>query len=100
MAGIGFALQALSRRDSLSAGFAAFAISAIISVGPWLFTVLAVAGINLATVSQTGLSALAEMRIVIIYNFAISLVLSEPASRARVRSSRSQACWTTSSASA
>lgn len=78
MAGIGFALQALSRRDTLSAGFAAFAISAIISVGPWLFTVLAVAGINLATVSQTGLSALAEMRIIIIYNFAISLVLSGP----------------------
>ncbi len=78
MAGIGFALQALSRRDTLSAGFAAFTISAIISVGPWLFTVLAVAGINLATVSQTGLNALAEMRIIIIYNFAITLVLSGP----------------------
>jgi uncharacterized membrane protein len=78
MAGIGFALQALSRRDTLSAGFAAFMISAIISVGPWLFTVLSVAGINMATASQTGLNALAEMRIVIIYNFAISLVLSGP----------------------
>lgn len=78
MAGIGFALQALSRRNTLSAGFAAFAISAVISVGPWLFTVLSVAGINLATVSQTGLHALSEMRIIIIYNFAISLVLSGP----------------------
>lgn len=78
MAGIGFALQALSKRDTLSAGFAAFAISAIIAVGPWLFTVLAVAGVNMATVNNTGLSALAEMRIVIIYNFAISLVLSGP----------------------
>lgn len=78
MAGIGFALQALSRRDTLSAGFAAFAISAIIAVGPWLFTVLSVAGINMATVSNTGLTALAEMRIIIIYNFSISLVLSGP----------------------
>lgn len=78
MAGIGFALQALSKRDTLSAGFAAFAISAVIAVGPWLFTVLSIAGINMATVTNTGLSALAEMRIIIIYNFSISLVLSGP----------------------
>jgi uncharacterized membrane protein len=78
MAGIGFALQALSRRETLSAGFAAFAISAIIAVGPWLFTVLSVAGINMATVSNAGLTTLAEMRIIIIYNFSISLVLSGP----------------------
>lgn len=78
MAGIGFALQALSRRDTLSAGFAAFAISAVIAVGPWLFTVLSVAGINMATVSNAGLATLAEMRIIIIYNFSISLVLSGP----------------------
>lgn len=78
MAGIGFALQALAKRNTLSAGFAAFILSAVVSVGPWLFTVLAVAGINMATVSQTGLTALAEMRIIIIYNFAISLVLSGP----------------------
>ena len=78
MAGIGFALQALSRRDTLSAGFAAFAISAIIAVGPWLFTVLSVAGINMATVSNAGLTTLAEIRIIIIYNFSISLVLSGP----------------------
>lgn len=78
MAGIGFALQALSRKGTLSAGFAAFAVSAIVAVGPWLFTVLSVAGINMATVSNTGLHALAEMRIVLIYNFSISLVLSGP----------------------
>lgn len=78
MAGIGFALQALSRKGTLSARFAAFAISAVIAVGPWLFTVLSVAGINMATVSNTGLQALAEMRIILIYNFSISLVLSGP----------------------
>ncbi|MEQ1753771.1 MAG: exopolysaccharide Pel transporter PelG [Micropepsaceae bacterium] len=78
MAGVGFALQALSKRETLSAGFAAFAISAIIAVGPWLFTVICVAGINMATVTNSGLTALAEMRIVIIYNFSISLVLSGP----------------------
>jgi len=78
MAGIGFALQALSKKGTLSGGFAAFAISAIIAVGPWLFTVLSVAGINMATVSNTGLHALAEMRIVLIYNFSISLVMSGP----------------------
>jgi uncharacterized membrane protein len=78
MAGVGFTLQNLARRETLSASFAAYALSAIVSVGPWLFTVIAVAGINLATVSSTGLSALAQMRIIIIYNFAISLVFSGP----------------------
>src|SRR6185436_4569734 len=78
MAGVGFTLQNLARRETLTASAAAFALSAIVSVGPWLFTVLAVAGINLATVSSTGLSALAQMRIIIIYNFAISLVFSGP----------------------
>jgi len=46
MAGIGFELQKLSSRGSLSAQLAATAHGAIIATGPWLFTIAKRAAID------------------------------------------------------
>lgn len=78
MAGIGFVLRKLTRRDDLLGVVQGFAHSALASSGPWLFTILALGSLSLLAVSVRGLDELAEFRLVIIYNFAFSLVLSGP----------------------
>ena len=78
MAGIGFELRRLAERDTLSTVLAAGGHAAIIAAGPWLFTILALAAIGVTTERLVGLDRLAEFRIVIIYAFAISLVLAAP----------------------
>ncbi len=78
MAGIGFQLRKLSREDTLSSVIAAVGHAAVIAAGPWLFTILSLAGITLTTERVAGLETLAAFRIVIIYVFAISLVLTAP----------------------
>ncbi len=84
MAGIGFVLQKLTRKDDLLGIFRAYTHAAMASTGPWLFTVLALVGITqLFTTGgdPTDLNAdfgLENFRVVVIYNFAFSLVLSAP----------------------
>ncbi|MGE0699346.1 MAG: exopolysaccharide Pel transporter PelG, partial [Hyphomicrobiaceae bacterium] len=78
MAGIGFELRKLAERDTLSTVLAAGGHAAVIAAGPWLFTILALAGIGITTERLVGLDRLAEFRVVIIYCFALSLVLSAP----------------------
>lgn len=78
MAGIGFALKKLGSKQTLSAAVAAFGVSAVVSVGPWLFTVIAVASLYYASAPAVGLETLYEFRTALIYNFAITLVASAP----------------------
>lgn len=78
MAGIGFQLRKLSRQDTLSSVVAAAGHAAVIAAGPWLFTILSLATITLTAERVTGLQTLATFRIVIIYAFAASLVLTAP----------------------
>lgn len=78
MAGIGFVLRKLTRQDDLIGIFQGFAHSALASNGPWLFTVLALAGISVFAVDAGSRGALEEFRLVIVYNFSLSLVLSGP----------------------
>lgn len=84
MAGIGFVLQKLTRKDDLLGVVRAYSHAAMASTGPWLFTVLALAGITQLFTGggdPTDLNAdfgLENFRIVVIYNFAFSLVLSAP----------------------
>ena len=78
MAGIGFELRKLAERDTLTTVLAAGGHAAVIAAGPWLFTILALAGIGITTERLVGLDGLAEFRIVIIYAFAVSLVLTAP----------------------
>ena len=85
MAGIGFQLRKLSRQDTLSSVVMAAGHAAVIAAGPWLFTILSLAGITLTTDRVAGLETLSAFRIVIIYAFAISLVLTAPVSMVATR---------------
>jgi len=78
MAGIGFVLRKLSQRDDFTRSLMAYFYSAIISSGPWLFTVLSLGVLVLITNQFLDAHDIAEFRIIIIYNFSFSLVLSAP----------------------
>lgn len=78
MAGIGFELRRLSRQQSLSGIVGAFGHAAVIAAGPWLFTIISLATITLVSEQVAGLATLANFRAVIIYAFALSLVLTAP----------------------
>jgi len=78
VAGIGFALRKLSKRDDLLGIVQGFTHSSLASSGPWLITILALGSIGILTANVIHYSELTNFRIVIIYNFAFSLVLSAP----------------------
>lgn len=78
MAGIGFELRRLSQEQSLSGLVGALGHAAVIAAGPWLFTIISLATITLFTEQVAGLATLATFRAVIIYAFAVSLVLTAP----------------------
>jgi polysaccharide biosynthesis protein PelG len=78
MAGIGFELRRLTQRDDLMGAVQGYVHSALVSSGPWLFTVIAIAAINLFSQSWASPSELADFRIAIIYSFSFSLVLTGP----------------------
>lgn len=80
MAGIGFALRRLAQRDDLGGLARAYAHAALIASGPWLFTILSLAGVGLLGGQLVELEELATFRIIIVYNFAFSLVLAGPVS--------------------
>ena len=85
MAGIGFQLRKLSRQETLSSVVAAVGHAAVIAAGPWLFTILSLAAITLTTERITGPDTLSAFRIVVIYAFAISLVLTAPVTMVATR---------------
>jgi len=78
MAGIGFALRKLARRDDLLGVLQGYAHSAFIASGPWMFTILALAGINILGRGLVADEGMAQFRIVVIYNFCFSVVLTGP----------------------
>ena len=78
MAGIGFALRGMVRRGDLMGVVQAYGLSAMLSAGPWLFTVIAIALITIAGSQLTAWAEILYFRAVITYNFSISLVLSGP----------------------
>lgn len=78
MAGIGFALRKLARRDDLLGVLQGYAHSAFITSGPWMFTILALAGINLVGKDLVAMEELTLFRVVVIYNFCFSVVLTGP----------------------
>lgn len=76
MAGIGFELRKLSRRDDLLGMVEGYLHSAIASTGPWLFTIFALASITLFGERLVSVTDLTNFRLIIIYNFAFSLLFS------------------------
>jgi polysaccharide biosynthesis protein PelG len=79
MAGIGFELRRLTGRDNLIGVVQGYGYAALATSGPWLFTILSLAAIILLGMPSTTPQELATFRILIVYNFAFSLVLSGPA---------------------
>jgi len=78
MAGIGFELRKLSRDQSLSGIVGALGHAAVVAAGPWIFTIVSLAAITGVTEQVAGRATLASFRAVIIYAFAVSLVLTAP----------------------
>ncbi len=77
MAGIGFELNKLARRDDLMGIVGAYLNSAFAIAGPWLFTVIALAFTTYLYGGTNGVE-LMNFRGVIVYNFSFSLALSAP----------------------
>ncbi len=77
MAGIGFALERMARAGHLTGVSAAYLHSVFLTVGPWIFTALAMAGVS-ALVDHDNAPELHAFRSLLIYNFMLSLVLSGP----------------------
>ena len=78
MAGIGFVLRNLTSKDDLLGFLSGFGYSAMVATGPWLFTILALTGILSIGSLFTTFEEQTTFRIIIIYNFSFSLVLSGP----------------------
>jgi len=78
MAGIGFELRKLVERDDLLGVAEGYGYAALAASGPWLFTILSLAVIFLLGTPSNSPGELAIFRIVIVYNFSFSLVLTAP----------------------
>lgn len=77
MAGIGFELNKMARRDDLIGAAGAYLHSLFAIAGPWLFTVVALA-FTTYLYGGTNNIELLNFRGVIVYNFSFSLALSAP----------------------
>lgn len=78
MAGIGFVLKKMVNRDDLVSAASAYMHSALISCGPWVFTIVAL-GIVFTFNGGDALSqGYLDFQAVLFYNFAFSLILSAP----------------------
>src|SRR6201996_1753088 len=78
MAGIGFVLRRLYQKNNLSGLAGACLHSAFASAGPWLFTVLALTLTAALGKALVGNDVLFDFRVILIYNFSFSLVISGP----------------------
>ena len=76
MAGIGFELRRLTRRDDLLGVVQGYGYAALTTSGPWLFTILALSAIVALGIPATTPQELSTFRTLIVYNFAFSLVFS------------------------
>jgi uncharacterized membrane protein len=78
MAGIGFELRKLLRRDDLLGVLQSYAHSALTATGPWLLTILMLSGTVFLGGDAIDPDELAQFRLIVIYNFAFSLVFAGP----------------------
>lgn len=85
MAGIGFILRKLVRKHELSSYGAAFFHSMMASAGPWLITIITLGSFFLLSRSLTGTEQYIEFRVVILFNFAFSLVIAAPIANCATR---------------
>ena len=78
MAGIGFELRKLARRDDLMGVVASLTHASVVSTGPWIMTVMALAALDIIGGRWLDPEEMKVFRIIVIYNFAFSLVAAGP----------------------
>src|SRR5438045_3852614 len=78
MAGIGFVLRKLTRKDDLLGVASAYFHAAMAAAGPWLFTVVAIWSVYFTAHLYDFAPYVEEFRIIVIYNFCFSLVFTGP----------------------
>lgn len=78
MAGVGFALRKLVSRGDLPSQIGGYLLAGFITAGPWLFTILALAATNMVVAMGIDAAQIGQFRLILIYNFAISLVATGP----------------------
>jgi len=78
MAGIGFILRKLFRRNDLSGVVEAYLHAIIATSGPWVFTVAALGSLYLLTKDLPFYGDIDEFRAINLYNFCFSLVFTAP----------------------
>jgi uncharacterized membrane protein len=76
MAGIGFELRELLRRDSLWGLVRAYAYAGLISSGPWVLSILGVMGIGLLSVGPVPAIEVRQFLVSVTYLMAGSLILT------------------------
>ena len=78
MAGIGFVLRKLTSRGDLLGLVQGYAHASISSSGGWLFTIVTLSLITFFGPSFASYADLSVFRLIVVYNFAFSLVLTGP----------------------
>jgi len=78
MAGIGFSLRDLARRDDVLGTLRAFMHATLVAAGPWLVTILCLGTLSVLANDLSADQDVAIFRIVVIYNFGFSLTLTGP----------------------
>ena len=78
MAGIGFVLRRLTRRDDLAGSAQAYLAAAAVTSGPWLLTVLAILLTDALSRMHGDPTDQETFRAILSYNFCFSLVLTSP----------------------
>ena len=76
MAGIGFELRELLRRDSLWGLVRAYAYAGLISSGPWVLSILGVMGIGMLSVGPVAAVEVRQFLVSVTYLMAGSLILT------------------------
>jgi polysaccharide biosynthesis protein PelG len=85
MAGIGFALRDLRRREGLFGPAILLGHGAIVAAGPWIFTVLSIAIIRWATATVLASETAYTLQGFVIYGFALSLLATAPIVNVAIR---------------
>ena len=85
MAGIGFVLRELDRRDTLSGSVSSAGHGMIVAAGPWIFTVVSLALIHRGTSTFLTSDVSYSFRSFVMYAFAISLLATAPFVNVAVR---------------
>jgi uncharacterized membrane protein len=78
MAGIGFELQRLGERGDLTGRITSFGYGAVVAAGPWLLTIVSLAIIGVVSSTFISANILASFRIIVVYAFANSLIVTAP----------------------